>query len=553
VKARAGCSGAVLAAALGAGVALAPWVARAAPEAPVYTISIGQNEIPAALRSGGNDALAALHYADDDAAAFHAFMRTMSRRAFLLSVLDADTQRRYPKLVGEALVPTAAELGRVVGEVRRAMQEDRAAGREPVLVLFYSGHGVRDQAGAPGLALYDGALSQEKLYDQVLGAVPAHIEHVIVDACHAEAVVRPRDAEAVVETLPADELHRYMQTTTLARLPQVGALLASTSGAESFEWDAYRGGVFAHEVLSGLRGAADVNGDGRIEYSELAAFLAAANLQISDARARPQIVVQPPRTDRRAPIVDLGRAEGLVRIAGRARGPWARPLYVETESGVRLADLFAERDGPIALRLPEGEPVYLVRPDGEIPLVLAGGAGATISLEGLPAAEPRARARGALDSAMRKGLFATAFGPAFYRGYVSQQQDLVPVDFPDDAPAAGLAARGSNGRAARTTGRILLGGAAVAGVTAGVFGGLALYAKSQYNATDVERTATDARNRFYRDRLLGVATGAGAAALLGAGLAVLHWSHGATETAAQPQPARGIAFTGSGLAIVGEF
>jgi hypothetical protein len=524
---------------------------EAAPAQPVYTIAIGQNEVPIALRNGGNEALVALHYADDDAAAFYAFMRTVSRRAFLLSVLDADTQRRFPGLVGEARVPNGAELGAVVAKVRRAMEDDRAAGLEPVLVLFYSGHGVRDAAGAPGLALHDSALSQERLYTEVLGALPAHIAHVIVDACHAEAVVRPRDVDAQVEALPADEMQRYLRATTLERLPHVGALLASTSSAQSFEWDAYHGGVFAHEVLSGLRGAADVNGDGRIEYSELAAFLAAANLQIADPRARPQIVVQPPRLDRRATIVDLGRIEGQLRVAGRASGPWAAPFYVENESGVRLADVFAERDRPIALQLPSDQPLYLVRPDGEVPI--PAGAGPVIALETLPAAQPRARARGALDSAMRKGLFATAFGPSFYRGYVSQQPDLVAVELTPDAPPSptvSLTADASPPEGARrTVGHVLLWSAAAAGAAAAVFGGLALHAESQYNATNVEAAATQARNRFYDYRLAGIATGVGALALVGAGVAVLAWPHAASPDNGAPA----LVFTGSGLAISGGF
>jgi len=539
---------AAMAAAVALGAALAARAAGAvgAPAAPVYTISIGQNEVPVALRTGGaNDALAALHYADDDAATFHTFMRSVSTRAYLLSVLDTDSQRRFPDLVAEARVPTQAELADVVDKVKRDMERDRAAGREPVLVFFYSGHGVRDQAGAAGLALHDGALSQDTLYDKILAVLPARVAHVIVDACHAEAVVRPRDVDA-------DELQTYMQTATLARFPHVGALLASTSSAQSFEWDAYRGGVFAHEVLSGLRGAADVNGDGRIEYSELAAFLAAANLRIADARARPQIVVQAPRTDRRAPIVDLARSLGQFRLSGRASGPWAEPFFVETSSGVRLADVFAERDAPIALRLPAGESLYLVRPDGEVEI--APRAGEAIALADLPAAAPRARARGALDDAMRKGLFATAFGSAFYRGYVSQQQDLVAVDFPEEIAAADrLAARPADS-AARTAGRVLLWTGVAAAAAAGVFGGLAYRAESQYNATDVERTATEARGRFYLYRDWGLATGAGALALVGAGLALSYWPHAAAAgPEPAPSPARGIAFTGSGFVFAGSF
>jgi uncharacterized caspase-like protein len=48
--------------------------------------------------------------------------------------------------------------------------------------------------------------------------------------------------------------------------------MASASNTQAHEWDDYQTGVFTHELLSGLRGGADVNGDGRVEYSEMAAF-----------------------------------------------------------------------------------------------------------------------------------------------------------------------------------------------------------------------------------------------------------------------------------------
>jgi hypothetical protein len=524
---------------------------RPPPRAPVYTISIGQNNVPSRLRNDLNDGLVALHYADDDAASFHVFMRDMSRRAFLLTVLDADTQRRFPDLVSEARVPTEAELAAVVATVKQAMEADRAAGQEPALVLFYSGHGVRDDAGAPALALFDGSLGQQQLYDQVLGALPYQVAHVIVDACHAEAVVRPRDADARIETLPADEIRSFMQAETLARFPKVGALLASTTGAQSFEWDAYHGGVFAHEVLSGLRGGADVNGDGRIEYSELAAFLAAANLQISDPRVRPQIVLQPPRTNRRAAIVDLATLKGSRRVAGRARGPWAEPFFVEDEAGVRLVDIHLEKEARIALQLPPNQRLYIVGSTGEVEVEIedAGGAGA-IDLDTAPRTRRSVGARGSLNAAMRKGLFAVPFGIAFYRGYVSQQPELVPVPLETSANRAPIAVvKDSAHRRRHTVGVALLAGGAAAAVAAGIFGGLALHEQAQFQSTNIERSATVAKEQYHLDSILGIAAGAGAVGLVGAGIVVLsrHGGEGPGE------PVRTIAFTGTGLTFIGDF
>jgi len=50
-------------------------------------------------------------------------------------------------------------------------------------------------------------------------------------------------------------------------------------------------------VISGLWGAADINSDQRIEYSELQSFVASANRTVDDPRAKPSVIVHPPALD----------------------------------------------------------------------------------------------------------------------------------------------------------------------------------------------------------------------------------------------------------------
>ena len=52
--------------------------------------------------------------------------------------------------------------------------------------------------------------------------------------------------------------------------------------------------------------------------SELSAFIAAANRDIPDARARADIVVRAPTLNRRAPIVNLSHATATARLVGTA-------------------------------------------------------------------------------------------------------------------------------------------------------------------------------------------------------------------------------------------
>jgi hypothetical protein len=536
-----------------------PAAASASPKRVVYTISIGHNEIPEALMNADRN-LMTLRYADDDALRVYSLLEAASRQAFLLAVLDPDTQRRFPELAGQARPPSLAGIDAAVEAVRVAMSGDLASGAEPVLLLFFSGHGVRDATGNAALAILDGALTQRWLYERVLSRLPARFIHLVVDACYAEAFVRPRDVDAKMETLSDAERAVYVEASTLARFPNVGAVLASSVSAQSFEWDGYQSGVFAHEFLSGLRGGADVNGDGAIEYSEMAAFLAAANMRVAEPRARLSIVTQPPRSDRRTPLLQHAVLSKQFTLEGRADGDWARPFFVETEAGERVLDVFVERGSRIALKLPAREKLYVVMPNGEVSL--NGNPGSRIALASLKPAPPRVRPRGALALSMERGLFGTRFGPTFYAGYMTDRDDFVAIpSVPDvDDARAMTDARTDRGfpeersglRTTVGTGLVVAAGAAA--VTSGVFAALSLDARADYESTNIEREASEARTRFYNYRALAWGSAGAAAALGVSGALVLFWpSSGASASASIPISIEGVGMTGTGVSAWGTF
>jgi hypothetical protein len=471
-------------------------VARA--DTHVYVIAIGNNAPP----SDGDGDLAVLHYADDDAAAFYTFTRDLAVHATLLTVLDTESQRRYASLAEIARPPTLSELRNVVRWHRTRFEEDRRAGHDPVLLFFYSGHGSRAEGKPPSLALLDGALTQAVLYEEILAALPARYVHLIVDACHAEAIVRPRDAQAETVDLSRDEREAFAERSTLARFPHVGAIIAAASAAQAHEWDVYQMGVFSHELLSGLRGAADVNGDHRIEYSELSAFLTAANREVSDPRARLAIVVHPPAVNRRAPLVDLSLLTSSVKLVGAAAGLGA--FYVEDAQATRLADVRAEPGWKLELNLPPGT-LYLHSRDGEAELHTK--PGARVAIDQVKLASPSMTARGSMDAALRRGLFAEPFGPTYYRGFVDRNDELVAVPFAAP-PSDTIAPRPVN---LRLRAGITLGAAAGLTVAAAVLAGLTLSAYDDFNQTQLQREATRDRERYvsFEAASIGVALGAG--------------------------------------------
>ena len=424
------------------GVLVAGGVRAAAAVPRVHALIIGNNQTPPPLRGTpeGVAALTALQFADDDAAAFYDLVAGAAADAHLLTVMDRDTQTLYPHLATLARAPSIKELRAAVAAIAVEIEADLRAGRRSTLFFFFSGHGSVVNENSAALALLDGGITQQVLYDEILELLPADVIHLLVDACHAETVVRPRDTQAQTVRVAAADAQALLVRSTLARFPNAGAIVAAAANAPSHEWDVLRHGVFTHELLSGMRGAADVNRDRKIEYSELYAFLGAANRKVDDARARLAIVARPPDVDRRSVIWDLNRV-GDERIARLTGVPGRAGLVrVEDRAGRLLASLHGEPGFAADLMLPAGDVLYVRSASGEARL--EAGPGVNVAFDSLTFGKPAERARGSLEDALRRGLFASEFGPSYYNGFVDQTPDLVPVQFEARHPSAGLAVEG---------------------------------------------------------------------------------------------------------------
>ena len=482
----------------------------------LYVIAIGNNQ-PEDAALGE----AQLQYADDDAASIAELGAELGAKVTVLSVLDGPSQRRFPAIAQQARPPTLVELRKAVEWHRSRFEADERAGDKPVLVLFFSGHGKRGGATGPSLAMLDGPLTSAILYDEVLARLPARYIHLLVDACHAEAVVRPRDLEAPSADVTSDEEKRVLTSSSLARFPNVGAVVAAATDAQSHEWDAFEQGVFTHELLSALRGAADVNGDGKVEYSEISAFLNAANREVSDQRARLSVLVHAAPLNGHEAVTDLAWAASDARLVGNGQSSAA--FWVEDDRGVRLADLRPESGYRFTLLLPPSRPLYVRSKTDEAELRVK--SGETVTLEGLQRRPPSTRQRDALDTSLRRGLFASAFGPTYYRGFVDAREDLLPVAFPAHAGAEHQSARTDDSGPNSRTDAVLWatgGGAVVLGGVAATFSALAISARNEATSASTEHAAVSARDRFVFDRAAAISSAAGAALLAGVWALRLH-------------------------------
>jgi len=495
-----------------AAIALALFAATAQARTVSYGIAIGNNAPP----SGSDVPLPVLSYADDDAVRYYQLLSRFCERAVLLSVLDEATGKRYPEALSTARVPSLGELRAVLSDFATRMQADRDRGDQPVLYFAFSGHGAKNHSGELFLALSDAELTRERLYAEVLDRVPAAFVHLFIDACHAEGVVGVRGflgAESDARPVPvsAQERQRFLEATTLARYPHVGVVLATSSDQQAHEWSQIESGVFTHELLSALSGAADVNGDGLVEYSEVLAFVASINRDVPDERAVPKIIAVAPRVNPHQPLVTLGDQSAIAQLAGASR---LGHFHVELESGQRYLDANLSPDYLVRIAVPAAR--LFVVADGREAEVHPK-AGEIVRLETLSFRKRSVAARGSIEATLQRALFQSSYGPTYYRGFVDSS-GLAGVRW-DPSAVPSLSALTETPRKPVATAMFAVAGASA--VAAVATGALSVKAKQDFDSTKLQRQAADARGRVISFGAAAAATGT--VAVVGAIVGLVLW------------------------------
>lgn len=364
-----------------------------------------------------------LQYADDDGARYHELFGQIADVTRLYTVLDPASQRVFPAAARVAGVPRRADVLAGLDAALAAIEADVRAGHEVTFYFVLIGHGTIGDGGEGQVALLDGVFTRSDLFQKVLARSRATTNHVIVDACNAYYLVHrrggadtgPSRRAAVKDFLAGEELDRY---------PNTGLLLATSTEKETHEWSVYRGGVFSHQLRSALVGAGDVNGDGAIAYSEVEAFIAAANQHVVDPEARLEVFAHPPAVDRARPLVDL-RAAGFRDWLSIPAGPALR-VYLEDARGVRYLDAHIGAGAPVVIGLAPSSHYHLRTSDDrrETRLTLTGG---RYELKRRAMAAPRVARRGAVEDSFRLHLFQEPFGADYYRGFTAAS-GLTTVD-----------------------------------------------------------------------------------------------------------------------------
>jgi hypothetical protein len=417
----------------------------------VYAVIVGYN--------GGQPGLPSLRYADDDAIRFSLFLKGLDAPArrvhvWTLTELDADT-RAMLKGAGLAVTadgpPTRTALATVMDDVGRSLAAARRDAPPPAFYFIYAGHGLPgrvllqpESAGAPA-AITGHEISAA--ISALTRATPDLRVFVFLDACRSQSLFSSRgpDPEIGPDLVPqARSLERA------AHAVRIGILTAAFSGRAAGEVRGLAAGSFSHFLASGLRGAADANGDQIVTFGELVAFVSLNTASLTGQRPW----FMPPAGDFSQPAIDLRGYRTRLDLSAapsgqyRVQGINGRPVFAEAFKGpgqrlslvlppgrYRLARIskWGQEEGRGVIELHEGQVT-----DGAAVDLGISGEGISAVRGGDPSEEPGPDddpppPSGNSDVDLGEPSLSNAFGPAVVDALVAAYQaGREPVDSPDE-------------------------------------------------------------------------------------------------------------------------
>lgn len=352
-----------------------------------------------------------LRYADDDAVQNADLLLQLGANVILLTEMDQETKALHPHL--EAVTPTRNALIAANRTLNKLMRQSREKGEKPVLYLFFSGHG--DVEHNEGYIHLKGSRLRRTELIEILKSSAAVSNHVIIDACNSFFMVFDRGPGGKRRPV------RGILEEKDSELPaNTGVMLSTSASGDSHEWEAFQGGVFSHELRSALRGAADVDLDGVVSYTEAAAFIWTANSGIPNRRYRPAFFSRAPADSKLAEdgLIDLGNSGGDVLHLGPKV---SQHYYLEDAQGLRVADFHPGAEQALVILLPTRRPLFLRETDSDVEFVLP--RGKSLYLDELEAKRQSVAVRGAEHLAFKK-IFSLKFSKKSIADYINRPQEL---------------------------------------------------------------------------------------------------------------------------------
>jgi hypothetical protein len=356
-----------------------------------------------------DDDLQPLQYADDDAFKYARFLAPVVDDLELLATADKASAKLFPKAAREALAPTRAGVEEAVARTVANAHRLAGDGEDVVVFFIFSGHGNYDEEGRGYLHLEDGRFTTRDLFYHLVGEASDFRLVLLIDACNAGFLVQSRGG--------SDRRPSGPSTLDLEDYDNVGLILSSSSAGEVREWGRYLAGIFSHQVRSGLTGAADVDGDGRITFQELAAFVSSANARVENPVLRLSPYIRPPLSAPDMALIDLADA-GFERVL-EARFEVDSRVSILDEALVRYADLHLSAGHTARVGLATSGEVMVVANQTLEYVVPASSRGA-VKLADLDARSVAPLAARGVDRYYRKHLFAEPYSRDYAVGWLAR-------------------------------------------------------------------------------------------------------------------------------------
>ena len=242
--------------------------------------------------------------------------------------------------------PDSAQLLDGFARAQRRVEQARAAGERVQFLFYYSGH-----ADDRGLQLGSEQVDYPRLRGLIRG-VPAQVHLGLLDSCSSGAFVRLKGGRM-----------RPPLSTGDATIEGHAFLTSSSAEEAAQESDRIGGSFFTHYLVSGLRGAADVNRDRRVTLHEAYRFAfdeTLAGTETTLGRAQhPVYDIQLVGTGDLV-MTDLRETSALLEIHANLGGR----VYIRDAQGRLAAELYkGVGAGGVSLALEPG-PYTVVVDDG---------------------------------------------------------------------------------------------------------------------------------------------------------------------------------------------
>ena len=242
----------------------------------------------------------------------------------------------------EVKEPSVATFQQKIDDLDKKIAKNKSAGGRDEVLVYYSGH-----ADEKGLRLGKETFAWKALRSKI-DSLHADVKIAVIDACGSGAITRAKGGVAV----PAFMVDKSSDMKGYA------FITSSTQDESSQESDKLKGSFFTHSLVSGLRGAGDISGDGKVTLSEAYQFAFNETLQKTEATMGG---AQHPSRDMNLAgtgdvvMTDLRSMNAGLDIGDDVEGR----LFIRDERGELVAELYKKAGRPINLGLAAGK--YSVR------------------------------------------------------------------------------------------------------------------------------------------------------------------------------------------------